>query len=118
MDLDLFRSQLAQFDDRPENFFVLLSEDDQALRVSRFIAGGVPRVGAANAEELASLGVTVVDLSKVDDNRTLSHSKFAASPEIVRLIGRGLNRIDRFDESEATPQLEDALMALSVRILF
>ena len=118
IDLDLFRSQLAQFVDRPDNFFVLLSKDDRALRLSRFIAGGVPRVGAANAEELAGLGVTVVDLSEVEDNGTLSHAKFAASPDIVKLIGRGLNQASRFDQSEATPQLEDTLVALSVRILF
>ena len=53
--------------------------------------GGVPRVGAADAAELEQLGVTVIDLSEIRDSNSGSHSKFAGSPEVVQLIGAGLN---------------------------
>ena len=50
-----------------EKMYLLVSQDDKALRLSRRIAGGVPRVGAANTAELEQLGVTVIDLSQIDD---------------------------------------------------
>ncbi len=68
IDIDLFRTQIAQL---PKAFvqkmFLLISADDAALRFSRRIAGGVPRVGAADAQELEQLGVTVIDLSEIND---------------------------------------------------
>ena len=70
--------------------------DDRALRVSRRIAGGVPRVGAADAAELERLGVTVIDLSEIHNSSSGSHSKFAGSPEVVQLIGAGLNSVGNF----------------------
>jgi esterase/lipase superfamily enzyme len=92
IDIDLFRTQLAQLPPPIiDRIYVLVSEDDGALRVSRRIAGGVPRVGAADTAELESFGITVIDLSEIDDSSSGSHSKFAGSPEVVRLIGAGLN---------------------------
>lgn len=90
IDLNLFESQLAQLPEKDRNFFVFVSSDDKALRFSRRISGGVTRVGAANASELEALGVSVIDLSLIDDSTSGSHSKFAGSPEVVRLIGRSL----------------------------
>lgn len=118
IDSDLFRSQLSQFEEVPEDFFVLLSRDDRALAVSKLIAGGVPRIGATEDEELADLGIVVVDLTEVNDRSSLSHSKFASSPAIVQLIGEGLNRHDRFTDSEAAEAASDVFYRLSVRILF
>ncbi|MGB5627967.1 MAG: alpha/beta fold hydrolase, partial [Woeseiaceae bacterium] len=77
IDMDLFRTQMAVIGDNLANFYVLLSENDRALAFSRVIGGGVPRVGAANAVELADLGVTVIDLTEIDDSSSGSHSKFA-----------------------------------------
>ncbi|MDJ0857905.1 MAG: alpha/beta fold hydrolase [Dinoroseobacter sp.] len=102
IDLDLFRMQLAQIDDSFDRLYVLLSNDDYALRASRLLAGGVPRVGAADAEELVELGVNVIDLSQITDTRSDSHSKFAGSPEVVQLIGLGLNSIPTYGDSRRT----------------
>jgi esterase/lipase superfamily enzyme len=65
------------------------------LAVSRKIAGGIDRVGDAQAARLASMGVTVIDLSQVNDRSSLNHTKFADSPEMVQLIGRRLNAGDQ-----------------------
>jgi esterase/lipase superfamily enzyme len=117
IDIDLFRKQIVELP--PEilaKMYLFVSADDRALRISRRIAGGVPRVGAANADELEELGLTVIDLSEIEDSSSGSHSKFAGSPEVVRLIGAGLNSAGRFGEG-ATPGLDQLLSGVPIRIL-
>ncbi|MEP3278981.1 MAG: alpha/beta fold hydrolase [Stappiaceae bacterium] len=92
IDIDVFRTQLQGFEGTENLFFVLISDDDKALRLSRRIAGGVSRVGAADPQTLAELGVNVIDLSQIEDKGSANHSKFADSPEIVQLIGKGINQ--------------------------
>jgi esterase/lipase superfamily enzyme len=117
IDIDLFRSQMSQLPEQIRNrMFLLISTDDKALRVSRLIAGGVPRVGAAQTEELEKFGITVIDLSKIEDSSSGSHSKFAGSPEVVQLIGAGLNSAGRFGES-STPGLGQLLADVPIRII-
>lgn len=118
IDKDLFRSQLEQIDTKFDRFFVLLSEDDSALNISRRIAGGVPRVGASNIDELAALGVIAIDLSKIGNSSSGSHSKFAGSPEVVQLIGNGLNDNSRFDRSQRATQLDEIIGGIPVSIAF
>ncbi|PZR00962.1 MAG: hypothetical protein DI533_03390 [Cereibacter sphaeroides] len=114
IDIDLFRTQIALLPKAiVDKMYVLISKDDSALRFSRKIAGGVPRVGAADAAELEKLGVTVVDLSDVNDSSSGSHSKFAGSPEVVKLIGAGLNSVGRFGDS---PSLGQFLTGVPIRI--
>ena len=117
IDIDLFRSQITQL---PERFlrkmYLLISKDDGALRVSRVIAGGVPRVGAADADELEQLGITVIDLSEIDDSTAGSHAKFAGSPEVVQLIGVGLQHAGRFGDID-TPGLGDLLAEVPIRLI-
>lgn len=117
IDIDLFRTQLAQLP-RPviEKIYLLVSADDAALRFSRRIAGGVPRVGAADTAELEDLGVTVIDLSQIKDSSSGSHSKFAGSPEVVQLIGAGLNSAGRFGDTP-TPALTKLLNGVPITIL-
>jgi esterase/lipase superfamily enzyme len=117
IDIDLFRTQLDQISPTiRERIFLLVSRDDSALRLSRRIAGGVPRVGASDTAELEKLGLTVIDLSEIDDSSSGSHSKFAGSPEVVRLIGVGLNSVGRFGE-DYTPGLDQLLARTPIRIL-
>lgn len=116
IDIDLFRSQLVQLPrEIREKIFVLISKDDRALRASSLLAGGVPRVGMADAEELEGLGLTVVDLSEIDNSSAGSHAKFAGSPEVVRLIGAALSEVGSFDAGQ-TPGLRDLLITTPIRI--
>jgi esterase/lipase superfamily enzyme len=96
IDAELFAKQLQPFPREARKFFVLISENDKALAVSRKIAGGIDRVGDEPGGELAKLGVTVIDLTKIDDTSSLNHTKFANSPEIVQLIGERMNEGDSF----------------------
>jgi esterase/lipase superfamily enzyme len=116
IDLDLFRAQMADIETGFDRFFVFLSADDYALRVSRIVTGGVPRVGAADAEELAELGVDVIDLSKVGNSQSDSHSKFSGSPEVVQLNGTGMRQSSNFGEPDRTV-LDDVLGDVPIRIV-
>jgi esterase/lipase superfamily enzyme len=116
IDIDLFESQLRQIKSDRSKIYVLVSADDSALRVSRILSGGVDRLGAAEAERVAALGVNVVDLSKIDDSSSGSHNKFAGSPEVVQLIGRGLNANPNALASSAQP-LGALLEGIPIRIL-
>ncbi|WP_223422199.1 alpha/beta hydrolase [Tateyamaria pelophila] len=117
IDIDLFETQVAALP-RPlvEKMFLLISEDDAALRLSRRIAGGVPRVGAADVAQLERFGATVIDLGKVSDSNSGSHSKFAGSPEVVQLIGAGLNADRSFGAEGRNFTLEEVLGAAPIRI--
>lgn len=117
IDIDLFQSQMAQIGRNSSRFYVLLSRDDVALRVSRRLAGGVPRVGASDDATLSKLGVTVIDLSKIDDSSSGSHSKYAGSPEVVRLIGQGLANDPGYGHTPST-QLEEILGEAPIHVVF
>jgi len=116
IDLDVFRTQLKQLSPAiRKKMYVLVSKDDKALLLSSRIAGGVPRVGVANTEELEALGVTVIDLSEIEDSSSGSHSKYAGSPEVVQLIGAGLNSGHNFGQDN-TPAMQKILSASPIQI--
>ncbi len=113
IDLDLFRSQLSQIRNRPGNLFVYTSKDDHALNLSRKISGGIDRVGNAEFDELAGLGVTVFDLSGIRDSSSGTHAKFAASPEVVQLIGRSLHT-NNFGSDAGNPSLVEVVEGVPI----
>jgi esterase/lipase superfamily enzyme len=116
IDIDVFRSQLSMIDVNRSNLFVLTSKDDSALGVSRRLSGGVSRVGASDSAELAELGITVIDLSNINDSKSGSHTKFAGSPRVVQLIGQGLNSSSRFG-AKSNNTLENMIAGLPILIV-
>lgn len=117
IDLDLFRTQVELLPPAfREKIYVLVSQDDYALRVSRIIAGGVPRVGASDAAALEGLGVTLIDLSQIEDSSSGSHTKFAGSPEVVQLIAAGLNASPNIGGTGRTPGLDQLLANVPISI--
>jgi esterase/lipase superfamily enzyme len=102
IDIDLFKRQMSVFPKDQRHFYVLISEDDKALGLSRRLAGGVNRVGIDSVEDLAELGVTVIDLTNIEDTSSIDHSKFADSPEVVQLIGKHLNEGDSITNKPST----------------
>jgi esterase/lipase superfamily enzyme len=119
IDLDLFRQQVAAWPENERNFFVLISSDDKALAFSRKIAGGINRVGDATPDQLASTGVTVIDLSRIEDENSLNHSKFADSPQVVQLIGKRLNAGDQLTtaQSGVPPLIPDLSITRNANII-
>ncbi len=116
IDLAVFENQLSKISHDNQKIFVLVSSDDGILNFSKFISGGVDRVGAADAAELAKSGVTVIDLSRVKDSRSTSHSKFASSPEVVRISGEAI-RSSRRSGRRTTAELRDLIGDASVEVV-
>lgn len=96
LDVDVFRQQLADMGPKRPKFTVFVSQDDRALTLSRRISGNVDRLGQidinnpAYREEFERGGITVLDLSALQGGDSLNHSKFAESPEVVKLLGQRL----------------------------
>lgn len=95
IDTDVFKSQMRRFGRPPKPFYVIVSRDDQALRLSDRIAGGTGRLGSdQNVEELAALGAIVIDLSDVQTADSSNHSKFAqianVAPQLTAVLARGV----------------------------
>ncbi|MBZ9605311.1 alpha/beta hydrolase [Phyllobacterium chamaecytisi] len=98
VDVDVFRSQIADMgSDRPQ-FTLFVSRDDRALALSRRVWGDIPRIGSIDPEqspyreELAANKIRVIDLTKIKAGDSLHHSKFAESPQIVQLIGARISQ--------------------------
>ncbi|MER8373676.1 alpha/beta hydrolase [Mesorhizobium sp. M1406] len=88
IDVDVFKKQMIRYGKPDKPFAILLSGDDRALRLSGLLSGDKPRVGDyGNAADLASYGVSVVDLSKLKSGDRLNHAKFADNPILVQLLG-------------------------------
>jgi len=107
IDVDVFKSQMRRYGKPEHPFILLLSRDDRALSVSQIIAGDKPRLGDyANSEEIAELGLVVVDLSKVSAGDAANHAKFANNPVMVKLLGESLKNGDlRRDPANAENQI-------------
>lgn len=115
IDLDVFRSQLTQLPESDRDIFVFTSNDDKALGFSQFISGGIERVGSADSDELAELGVTVIDLSQIEESSSGGHAKFTESPEVVQLIGISLEGNNY--RGTGGPSFTDYLYGLPITVI-
>lgn len=92
IDVDVFMSQFEVIGRRRGQTVILISRDDKALKISSRLAGDVVRVGAASPSARASIaaiekyGFTVIDLTELSSSDSINHSKFAASPVVVRKL--------------------------------
>ena len=96
LDVDVFRQQIADMGPKRPKFTVFVSRDDRALTLSRRISGNVDRLGQidinnpAYRDGLEQAGITVLDLSALQGGDRLNHTKFAQSPDVVKLLGQRL----------------------------
>lgn len=63
IDMDVFTSSVARIGPLAAKITVITATTDRALAVSRWMAGGVSRVGAAEKAQLEKLGLRVIDAS-------------------------------------------------------
>jgi len=107
IDVDVFKTQMKRYGKPDHPFLLLLSRDDRALGISQIIGGDRPRLGDyANTEEIAELGLVVVDLTDVSAGDRLNHAKFADNPVMVKLLGESLKSGDlRRDPVNAENQI-------------
>lgn len=118
IDIDLFRKQIEVIPTGDIPIYILTSTDDKALALSSRIAGGRTRVGAAEATQLADLGIIIVDLSELEDRDSVSHTKFANSPEAIRALAAGLRAGNSLEtQSDRGFRISDLVGGGSFRIL-
>ena len=123
IDIDVFKSQMRRFGKPRKPFYIILSDDDRALFLSRTIAGGVTRVGDnPDVAELASLGATVIDLSDLKATDATNHDKFAqlaaVAPELRSVLARGIPASPRAsDVGETAASGVGAVVALPLTLL-
>ena len=72
---------------------VIVSEKDRALKISSKLRGGEARVGQGlNKEQLLAEGIVVLDVASLrEKGDPLSHSTFANSEALIRLVRGGMN---------------------------
>ncbi|KAB2732497.1 alpha/beta hydrolase [Brucella intermedia] len=96
LDVDVFSKQFLAMGKKHPRFTLFTSRDDKALALSRRISGNIDRLGQIDPSiepyrsELERAGITVIDLTQLKAGDRLNHGKFAASPEVVQLIGKRL----------------------------
>jgi len=122
IDIDVFESELRRFGKPQKPFYVVLSKDDRALFLSRTIAGGVTRVGAADVAKLTALGATVIDLSDVKATDPTNHDKFvqlaSVAPELRGILARGVRSGHRLgDAGERAASGVGSVVALPLTLL-
>jgi esterase/lipase superfamily enzyme len=114
IDVDVFKAQMRRYGKPDKPFAVMLSSDDRALRLSSILAGNRPRVGGYDKpEELAELGVIVVDLSEIAAGDRLNHSKFADNPVLVKILG---DRLQHPDDDRDETALTNRIGALTQNV--
>lgn len=89
INVDVFRSQLKQFQTVPERFVVIVSRKDAILRVSSRLRGVKSQLGnIANAEDVADLPIFLLDVSEFSDVRSGNHFVAGSSPALIQILRR------------------------------
>lgn len=117
IDIDVFKSQMARIGKPQKPLLVVLSKDDRALRVSKFLAGGAERLGAdADYADLTKLGASVIDLTDVKGPDSSNHNKFAelaaVAPQLRGVLSGGIGRQIDPDNPTSQGALNDSLSAV------
>ncbi|QIE47270.1 alpha/beta fold hydrolase [Pseudohalocynthiibacter aestuariivivens] len=87
IDPDVFRHQAKTIGKLPDPFMIFVSRQDRALSLAGFITGRKPRLGVIDGpEQVADLGVTVVDFTALSDGEGLNHMVPVASPAAVSVL--------------------------------
>lgn len=83
IDLDVFASQVAVIGKHNPPITVAISTDDEALALSQWLSGDLPRVGNVRIENtkevsdtIAHYGLRVINMSDAKSMDALNHSKF------------------------------------------
>jgi esterase/lipase superfamily enzyme len=92
IDFDLFEAAMRRLRSIAEKITVISSTADRALEVSRRLAGGVTRVGAATREQLEGLGVRVVDASDYGGWAMIKHDLFLSDADVRGVVKRAVER--------------------------
>lgn len=91
IDTTVFKEQLAELKPVPDPFIIFVSKYDRALQASNQLRGGGSRLGqGTDIEDLRAKGITVVDLSNIEDGEdATNHTTFATSETVMSMVRSG-----------------------------
>lgn len=89
IDMDVFTSSIPRLGVLSSKITVIAATNDLALAVSRKIAGGVARVGAAEKAQLEALGLRVIDASN-EGWGVINHDLFLSNDAVRQVIRRAV----------------------------
>jgi esterase/lipase superfamily enzyme len=85
IDMDSFSSSVQRIGPLAPKITVVTATNDRALAVSRWIAGGITRVGAAERTHLERIGIRVIDASQLGWG-IINHDLFLSNVQIRKVI--------------------------------
>ena len=90
IDMEVFSASVERISDLAPKVTIVTATNDRALSVSRWIAGGITRVGAAEKAQLERLGLRVIDASQQGWG-IINHDLFLSNSEIRQVIRRAID---------------------------
>jgi esterase/lipase superfamily enzyme len=90
IDMDVFTSSVERIGPLARKITVITATNDRALALSRKLAGGITRVGAAEKAELERLGLRVIDASQ-EGWGIVNHDLFLSSDAVRRVVRRAID---------------------------
>jgi esterase/lipase superfamily enzyme len=94
IDIDVFKSSVSRIGPLAGKITVITSTNDRALAVSRWLAGGITRVGAAERAQLEKLGLRVIDAS-AQGWGIINHDLFLSNAQIRQVIRDAVGGVSR-----------------------
>lgn len=113
LDVQLFRQQVRVIGRLPDPFLIVTSQRDRILTLSASLTGERARLGnMAGAEEVADLGVTVVDVSAFGSGD--GHFTAGSSPALIGLLDQmnAMNAALGEEASGSVPLLPATILTL------
>lgn len=89
IDMDGFSSSVERIGALAPKITIITATNDRALSVSRWIAGGMTRVGLAEKAQLERMGLRVIDASQQGFG-IINHDLFLSNAEIRQVIRRAV----------------------------
>jgi esterase/lipase superfamily enzyme len=93
IDIDIFTSSIERLGPLARKITIVTATNDRALALSRKLAGGITRVGAAEKAQLERLGLNVIDAS--DSWGIINHDSFLTNDEVRKVIRSAIERSGR-----------------------
>ena len=93
IDVDVFTTTVSKIGYYANKMTVITSTDDRALDLSKRMAGGITRLGAAESAQIKSLGIKVVDASGLDWG-LIKHDRFLSNTDVRGAVRRAIDNAD------------------------
>lgn len=114
IDEEVFLAQSARIDPYPDNFTLLVSQQDRALEFASLITGRHGRLGSIkDTSLLKDLPITVIDMSHVKGGDVLGHSTALTAPQAISQL-TGLAQLS--GQADFDRAYEESIIGLCVAV--